>query len=413
MSSWSGRFATLASCALLAGAMFWAYRQRSPTTVRAGGQAGGEAVTGADGFKITFGLKRKGNGRSWPGVLRNPAQIRSISGWHLGAGDTIVPPRRWDITLHTVAGDTPAKGVILDVLSPPEEPVTFYTRDGDISFTPAQVRYGTIYYIPEAEGDVSVERVPIPQKVSSPQFEDDDPAVLRTREGDYFLAWVAYKTISKSGNYIDGGDQIMVARSQNGRFWSRPEALTEPGDHFRLGLAQDSRGRIWCVYSVQKHMETGNFDLYARVFDGGKWSGEQQLTTDPRPDIFHRLKSDAQGNLYLVWMGFRPGPGGKPPQSDILMRVWSGGRWSDEINVSQSAEDDWEPSIAVDRSGRAWVAWDSYRSVNGSAATYDVLLRSYANGHLETLRTVSATPFAEMRADVASDAAGRVWVAWE
>ena len=205
----------------------------------------------------------------------------------------------------------------------------------------------------------------------------------------------------------------MVARSRDGLFWSRPEALTEPGDHFRVALAQDSRGRIWCVYGLQKRMETGNFDLYARVFDGNKWSGERQLTTDPRPDVFHRLTSDAQGNLYLVWMGFRPGPGGKPPQSDILMRVLTGDRWSDEINVSQSAEDDWEPAITVDRSGRAWVAWDSYRSVNGAAATYDVLLRSYANGHLETLRTVSATPFAEMRADVAADASGRVWVAWE
>lgn len=409
MKLWSGRPGALASSALLAGAMFWAYQHRTPVTVR----AAGHAVTGADGFKVTFGLKRKFNGRSCAGVLSNPAQIRSITGWHLGAGDKIIPPQRWDITLHTVGGDTPAKAVILDVLSPPEEPVTIYTREGDLSFTPAQIPYGTVYYIPEAEGDVSVERVPIPQTVSSPQFEDDDPALLRTRAGSYVLAWVAYKTLSKSGPYIDGGDQIMVSTSADGRFWSRPEAITEPADHFRVALAEDSRGRIWCVYSLQKRMESGNFDLYARVFDGGKWSGEQQLTTDPRPDIFHRLTSDGQGNLYLVWMGFRAGPGGRPPQSEILMRVWRDGRWSPEVNVSQSPGDDWEPAVAVDGSGRAWVAWDSYRAANGGPATYDLLLRSYVNGQLEALRTVSATPFAEMRADVAVDAGGRVWVAWE
>lgn len=399
------------SCALLGGVLCWV-SGRSPVTARASGQAPA-TVKSADGFKVTFGLKQKFHGRSWAGVLPDSGQVLSILGWHLGVDDTIMAPKRWDITLSTAGGDTPEKAVILDVLSPPERPVTIYTRNGDMSFRPEQVPYGTIYYIPEEKGDVSVERVPIPQTVSSPEFEDDDPALLRTQEGDYWLAWVAYKTISRSQNYIDGGDQVLVARSRDGRFWSRPEPLTPAGDHFRVGLAQDSRGHIWCVYGLQKQMETGNFDLYARVFDGRNWSGEEQLTRDSRPDVFHRLTSDGKGNLYLVWMGFRPGPHGGPPQSDILMRVWSNGRWSEEINVSQSAEDDWEPAVTVDGSGRVWIAWDAYWASGNGVPTYDLLLRSYANGSLGPLVTVSATPFAEMRADVAADAQGRVWIAWE
>jgi hypothetical protein len=45
-------------------------------------------------FKITFGLKQKLHGRVWTGVLRNPAQIRSVRGWHLDASDSITVPDR-------------------------------------------------------------------------------------------------------------------------------------------------------------------------------------------------------------------------------------------------------------------------------------------------------------------------------
>src|SRR5688572_8594477 len=105
-------------------------------------------------------------------------------------------------------------------------------------------------------------------------------------------------------------------------------------------------------------------------------------------------------------MGFRP-------QSDIFLRVWNGERWSEEINASQSPEDDWEPAVATDGAGRAWIAWDAYRPAAAGSASYDVLLRSYSGGSLGALRTISATPFAEMHADVAVDGSNRVWVAWQ
>jgi hypothetical protein len=104
-------------------------------------------------FKITFGLKQKLHGRVWTGVLRNPAQIRSVRGWHLDVSDSITLPDRWNLSLRTVGGETPSKAVILDVLSPPGQPVVIYTREGDISFTPARVSYGVTHYIPESNGD--------------------------------------------------------------------------------------------------------------------------------------------------------------------------------------------------------------------------------------------------------------------
>ncbi|MBM3744753.1 MAG: exo-alpha-sialidase, partial [Acidobacteria bacterium] len=360
-------------------------------------------------FKITFGLRNRFPNVAWPGGFRNPAQIRSLSGWRLDTSDAIRPPAQWDITLRSAGRDILPKGVIVDLLSPEEQPVAFFTRQGDFTFTPAEIPAGVVYYVPGANQDMSIERVPVAQKATSEAYEDDDPALLRARDGTLWLAWVGYRTRARDGFFYQGADEVFVSRSHDGRSWPMPVNLTPPGDHFRVALGQDRQGRIWCIYGAQKNMESGNFDLYARVYDGERWSREQPLTSHPLPDIFHRLASDAQGNLYLVWMGYRAPAAGGAPRSDILMRVLTAQGWTEELRVTDTAEDDWEPAVSVASNGQAWIAWDAYRSATG----YDLMLRDYRNGQLGPAQAVSETALAEMRADVAVDGSGRVWVAWE
>jgi hypothetical protein len=365
------------------------------------------------GIKITFGVRNPAHDRVWSGGVRDASQVRKVQGWHFSVKDSIRPPERWNITLQSVGGDVAAKGVILDLASPENQPVTVFTRYGDFSFVPADLPYGVIRPVELFRGDVTLERVPLPQTVTSEQLEDDDPALLRTRSGEYWLAWVAYATRKRDGHNYTGGDQIMIARSRDGQHWETQQPLTAPGDHFRVALAEDGRGHVWCVYAWQKQQETGNFDLYAREYDGKAWSREQQLTSSPFPDHFHRMASSKNGNVYLVWIGFRPGSEGGAPQSDVLLRVLSNGRWGDEVNISQSGENDWEPAVSADSSGRAWIAWDSYRAAANGQPNYDLLVRSFDASGLGRVQTVSGTALAEMRADVAVDGRDRVWVTWE
>ena len=366
----------------------------------------------SSGFKVTFGLERRFHGASWSGGVRDAARVRSIAGWHLHDEDQLRPGAMWDLRLLLAGLEVSPKGVILDLQGPEERPVTLFFRQGDLGFVPSEIPYGTAHY-PEGFGnDVSVERVPLSQIVSSSEFEDDDPALIRTEAGTYWLAWVAYRTLARDGYFYDGADAVMVAQSRDGRSWSRPTAITEPGDHFRVALAEDGDGRVWCVYGLQRKSESGNFDLYAKSFDGS-WSEETQLTSDPRPDIFHKMTRNSAGNLYLTWMGYRPGSEGALPQSEILLRAFTDGAWGSEVNVSQSNADDWEPAICSDASGRVWVAWDSYGHSGGQPANYDILLRSYEAGKLGSIRAVSATQLAEMRADVVADGENRLWITWE
>ena len=362
----------------------------------------------APAFKITFSAENRAHGRVWNGGVEEASKLRSLLGWHLHDDDRINPPDRWMITTQSVGGDVASPGVVLEVNSPEAVPFTFFTRRGDTQFTPSDIPYGAPYRPSDLRNDVVIERVPFPTVVSLPDAEDDDPAMLRARDGRYWMAWVAYQTIRRTGPYLDGADRIMVAHSDDGRIWSSPIAVTAPGDHFRVALGEDAEGGILCVYSLQKELESGNFDLYAKRIDDGGRSDAVRLTDDPRPDAFHDLATAADGTLFLVWAGFRDGPGGGRPQSDILLRRLVGSEWTPEVNLTNSPEDDWEPAVAADSSGRAWIGWDSYRE-NG----FDLLVRSVTAASEGATSEVSATPFAEMRADVAVDSADRVWVSWE
>ena len=359
-------------------------------------------------FKITFAAENRIHGRVWNGGVEDTGRLRSMLGWHLHDNDRLRHPARWDIVTRSVGGDVASPGVILSLNGPESVPFRFFTRRGDTEFTPSDLPYGETYYPPGLRGDVAIERVPASMIVSSGASEDDDPAILRTRSGQYFLAWVSYRTVRRDGDYLEGADRVMVARSADGKIWSKPVPVTPPGDHFRVALGEDSQGRIWCVYGLQRQLGSGNFDIFGKSMDKTGWSDPVRLSSDPRPDAFHRMAAAPDGNLFLVWAGFRDSPVGGPAQSDILLRRFDGSNWGPEANLTGSPEDDWEPDVATDSTGRAWVAWDAYRA-NG----YDLLLRSVTAQGEEPLVEVSATPFAEMRADVEVDGANRVWVSWE
>ena len=57
----------------------------------------------------------------------------------------------------------------------------------------------------------------------------------------------------------------------------------------------------------------------------------------------------------------------------ISTRAASPARTGDRRRASPPAKsDDWEPAVALDNRGVAWISWDSYHTGN-----YDVFLRSF------------------------------------
>ena len=171
------------------------------------------------------------------------------------------------------------------------------------------------------------------------------------------------------------------------------------GDYLKTDIAIRPNGHVWVSWAAQAD---GNFDLYARSWHDGKWDPVTRLTTDPQPDLNHRLLSDSGGRLYLVWQSFRSG------DADIYLKVRDSGRWSSPIPITSHEANDWEPSAAIDAHDRLFVAYDTYRH-----GDFDVYLRVFDNGELSPEFPVADSPSFEARSSIAIDREGRAWVAWD
>ena len=123
-------------------------------------------------------------------------------------------------------------------------------------------------------------------------------------------------------------------------------------------------------------------------------------------NLFHRVVGDGNGNFYLVYQSWR----GR--RSDIYLRAYSEGKWSGEVNLSDSERyvraNDWSAVATVDREGTVWVAWDGYGTGN-----YNIFLRSVRHGKPGRLIQVTDSGRFHARPSLAVDRENRLWIAWE
>lgn len=239
-----------------------------------------------------------------------------------------------------------------------------------------------------------------PVMVGTENREDDLPSLAAAPDGSLWLAWLAYS---------DGRDDIALRHYVDGTWGNLQYVPNTSGDSWSPQIALDSGNRAWVVWTQQVQ---GNWDIYARRFDpaGQSWGTLQRLTDHPLPDINPRVGSDGKGRIAVVWQGFRN------RASNIYLRV-IGGResssyrddWSPAVAVTDRASNEWDPAVAIDSSGTAWVAYDSYKNGN-----YDV----YLTGVRPDLAVgaeiaIAETARFEARATVAVDRQDRVWVAYE
>ena len=357
---------------------------------------------GVASFRVRFGLNDT-EPKQWDGSLTVAnGELLGVRNWHPRPGDRV---GKADWTLATrrganfvrraweeeqVTGVVPyltIPGLIVDVKVLPGTRIAFQTRNGTFELDPRSVSPGVELRL--LDGNVVVDHVPSAELLSASDYQNDFPTMLGGRDGEVWLAWVAFR---------NQGDEIL-ARRFDGTRWGSAQKVTEgSSDIFLTKMGRDRNGNIWVVWSAQVN---GNFDLYARRFDGKGWSRVERLTDDPQPDIYHSLATDSNGNLWLVWQGFRNG------KSDIFARRYDGSRWSAPERVSNSPANDWEPAIATDSNGAVYVAWDTYDKGN-----YDVMMRRFANGSWSDPIPVAATPKFEAHVSLACDRQNRLWVAW-
>jgi hypothetical protein len=354
---------------------------------------------------LTFGLNAT-KSEAWDGAARvSGGAIGSTEGRHFSAGDEVTGPGAWKCVtrrdevapyadIHYTEmrpGEKPEVlfqpvGVYLTIQPGQAPRVSVETAQGNFDFALDDIKD-----TPAAElgGRASVVRVGSAEKLSTAEYEDDEPAIAALPNGSIAAAWVAFK---------NRADRVFL-RTRSNNAWSPAEEVTpRPADIFRCAVAAENDGGLW-VFWTERSKDT--WELWGRRKKGTSWQRAEKLASEGS-NTFLRAASSPDGQVFVAWQSYRNG------QSDIFLRAFANGNWSNEMRVSESGANDWEPAVAAGPDGAAYVAWDTYDKGN-----YDVQFRSYQNGKLSPLRPLTTSPKFQAHASVAVDKQGRPWVAWD
>ncbi len=301
-------------------------------------------------------------------------------------------------------------GVIVQVKAPTNAVLTLSTEQGDAAVPLADLASGRpVRYL---NGRVEAQLVPSHAPLVTTSGQEDFPAAA----GDGGAgAWVAFVHHEARGPELsqqlrdvpenfqayvpkEGGDQIKLVHFDGTSAPEAPMDVTPAGrDVWRPAVACRPGRDVVVVWS-----ETidNNWDLYSRTYDlkTKTWSVTKRLTNDPDADLEPALLLVGE-KVHIAWQGWRNG------QADVFLADLDNmGR---ARNVSDHPANDWSPAIAAGRDGRVFVAFDSYR--NGS---HDVFLAVPGTDKAKLVGVADSSKF-EARPSIAVDATGRVWVAYE
>src|ERR1700728_960978 len=224
---------------------------------------------------ITLGEQAKSVER-WDGALAiSGGEIIRVEGRQFSKEDSVIAPDSWKCTTREDAvapyadmhytemqpGSIPAVrihpvGIYATVRSAGDPRISAKTAQGAFDFALSEVTDTPKAFL---GGRVSVVRVPAVEKLSGPQFEDDEPAMAIIEGSKPAVAWVAYR---------DRADRVLL-RTLESAAWSEAEEVTpKTATIFRCALAADHSGSLWVFWS---QLDGDRWQIWSRRRTGATW----------------------------------------------------------------------------------------------------------------------------------------------
>jgi hypothetical protein len=129
-----------------------------------------------------------------------------------------------------------------------------------------------------------------PVRLSSAPGSDVFPAAATDGKGRVWVAWQGWR---------DGRAAIFAAW-QEGSGFSAPAALSaSKGNEWNPAIAADSGGRVGVAWDSYRN---GSYDVYARVAAApGRWGAEIPLAATPRYEAYPSIAFDPSGTLWAAY----------------------------------------------------------------------------------------------------------------
>jgi len=151
-------------------------------------------------------------------------------------------------------------------------------------------------------------------------------------------------------------DTLHLAQLKDGAL-SGVLTLGQPGIIHQPALAADGSGTLHAVWSQVNDKDV--MELRTARIREGRLQGEiTTLASSPNGgNAFAKAATDSAGHVWVVWQSMRGTLG------DIFCRVYDVKKsaWSEEIQVTKEPSGEWEPCVAFDGKGGAWICHDSSR----------------------------------------------------
>lgn len=141
--------------------------------------------------------------------------------------------------------------------------------------------------------------------------------------------------------------------------------------------------RVMVVWSEK---EGGVFNIFSRVYSGGRWGNRVRAFGSSMHSQFPNLAIGPGGVIHMIWM-----EGVSRSNREIYHATWSNGSWSGGTRIHTSTWNSCWPRIGVENNGTASVIWCSelYPFNN---TRYNIVGKRNSKGWGGSIATVSFTP---------------------
>ena len=177
----------------------------------------------------------------------------------------------------------------------------------------------------------------------SGQLDCLSPTAAADDKGGIYLAWSEWNAASPDLDY----SRDLFRRREIYAARQRGPLAVGPfnGNTMRPAMAMESNGRPLIAYELGRNH---HFELHTSTFDGKQWTDETIATKDNnfRPSI----AVDKTGRTWLAWDRFTGN------DYDVVLRSrMPGGKWSDETLFFATTQDEQRPTLRAAPDGTVWV----------------------------------------------------------
>lgn len=217
------------------------------------------------------------------------------------------------------------------------------------------------------------------------------PEADRLRE-----AWTVGVETDGPETSMDSRQKIVLGRWTEDA-WESVADVAGPGVLYFPSAAADAEGGVWIAWC---QLEAGNWDVYARHFDGEDLAPPERLSDSDAADLLPCMLVTPDGPLVAWEVGERD-------SFSLVARRREGEAWGPTVAVTAAGDLSFRPVMAEGTDGTVWIAYDAFDRATGD---YDVFLRALKGEEVSPAIPVLASNAEEMDPSIALDHSGVVWV---